>query len=60
MVSKQLKQAIRDSDETLYRVAKDSGVSYATLHGFMKGRRSLSMDAVDKLCIYFRFTLTSF
>jgi len=57
-ITNQLKRAVQDADETLYRVAKDSGVSYATLHSFMKGRRGLSADAIDKLCIYFGFKLT--
>jgi plasmid maintenance system antidote protein VapI len=57
-VTSQLKMAVQDAEETLYRVAKSSGVSYATLHSFMKGRRSLSADAIDKLCTYFGFKLT--
>jgi plasmid maintenance system antidote protein VapI len=57
-VSGTIREAILESGETLYRVAKDSGVSYATIHGFMTGKRTLSMDAIDKLCIYLGLRLS--
>ena len=57
-VSKALKQAVRGSGKTLYRVAKDSGVSYPTLHRFMAGKRSISVEALDKLCLYLGLKLT--
>jgi hypothetical protein len=47
-----LRTAIRDSGETLYRVGIASGVPYATLHRFMAGERSVSMEALEKLCAY--------
>jgi hypothetical protein len=57
-VSETLRQAVRESGLTLYRVAKDSGVSYATLHRFMARGRALSLDGVDKLCKYLGLKLT--
>ena len=57
-VSDALRRAIRDSGVTLYRVAKDSGVSYPAVHRFVSGKRSLSLDAVDKLCKYLGLKLT--
>ena len=51
-VSETLRRAIRDSGRTLYRVAKDSGIPYATLHRFMSGERSISLRALDKLSAY--------
>ncbi len=51
-VSQLLRVTIRDSGKTLYRVAKDSGVSYPALHRFVVGKRSLSMPALDRLCAY--------
>jgi transcriptional regulator with XRE-family HTH domain len=57
-VSATLRQAIRDSGKTLYRVAKDSGVPYATLHRFMHGKTEVSMASLDKLCAYLGLTLT--
>jgi hypothetical protein len=57
-VSNVLRQAVRDTGETLYRVSKDSGVSYAPLHRFMKGQSALSLGAVDRLCAYLGLRLT--
>jgi hypothetical protein len=45
-----LRREIRASGRTLYRVAKDAGVGYASLHRLMKGQRSVSLAAFDKLC----------
>jgi plasmid maintenance system antidote protein VapI len=49
-VSEALRAAIEESGGSLYRVAKDAKISYATLHRFVNGQRSLSMDALEKLC----------
>jgi hypothetical protein len=57
-VSGVLRRAVRDTGETLYRVSKDSGVSYAALHRFMSGQSSLALEGVDKLCAYLGLTLT--
>jgi len=46
----QLKKAIRSSDKTLYRVAKESGVGLSPLYRFMAGERGLNIQAVEKLC----------
>jgi hypothetical protein len=51
-VTDSLRQAVRDTGETLYRVAKDSGVAYASLHRFMAGKRDISCPNIDKLCRY--------
>ena len=44
------RKAIEDSGLTLYRVAKDSGVSYAALHRFASGKRGLSLEGFEALC----------
>ena len=49
-VSELLRTAIEKSGLTLYRVAKNAGVGYTTLHRFMHRERSLSMKALDILC----------
>jgi hypothetical protein len=49
-LSASLRAAIQDSGQTLYRVSKDSGVPYATLHRFMTGKRAVSMGALELLC----------
>ena len=49
-VSEVLRTEIERSGLSLYRVAKNSGVGYTTLHRFMHRERTLSMEALDKLC----------
>ena len=51
-VSETLREEVRSCGQTLYRVAKDSGVTYATLHRFMAGRRTVGSSTIDKLCAY--------
>ena len=48
----QLKQAVADSGETLYRVAKDSGVDYSVLLRFMADERGISLETAGKLAAY--------
>jgi hypothetical protein len=51
-LSDRMRDAVLASGKTLYRVTKDSGISYATLHGFMHRRRGVGMDSLDKLYAY--------
>jgi hypothetical protein len=57
-VSEVLRKAIVDSGETLYRVAKDSGVSYPAVHRFVRHKHTISLKAVDKLCTYLGLRLS--
>ena len=57
-VTDQLRHAIADSGVTLYRVSKDSGVSYAAIHRFMAGTHDLKLGTVDKLAAYLGLKLT--
>ena len=50
-VSEALRSAIEKSGLSLYRVAKDARIGYASLYRFIHGQRSLSMEALDKLCV---------
>jgi DNA-binding Xre family transcriptional regulator len=52
VMSATLRQAIEDSGQSLYRVAKDAGIGYATLHRFMTGKRAIALANLDKLCAY--------
>jgi hypothetical protein len=52
-----LRQAIRDSGQTLYRVAKDSGVNYAIVHRFVVHHESIALTGFVKLCAYLGLTL---
>jgi transcriptional regulator with XRE-family HTH domain len=47
-----LKQAIRDSGLTLYRIAKDTGIVGTSLLRFMQGETSLRLDKADLLAGY--------
>jgi hypothetical protein len=51
-VSGRLRRAVRESGQTLYRVAKGADLSYAALHRFATSRTGLALDSVDRLCAY--------
>ena len=52
LVSQAVRRAVVGSGLSLYRLSVDSGVSYAALHRFMAGERSLSLDGIDKLAAH--------
>ena len=43
LISDQLRQAIRDSGLTRYRIAKETGLSQVTLSRFFNGERGLTL-----------------
>jgi DNA-binding Xre family transcriptional regulator len=50
-ISSQLRAAIKGTDATFYRIAKDADIDWGTLQRFMDGRRSsIRIDTVDRLC----------
>ena len=49
-VSESLCLAILADERSLYRVAKDAKIGYASLWRFVHGKRSLSVPALDRLC----------
>ena len=51
-LSERMRDAVLASGRTLYRVAKDSGVSYAALYRFVHHRRGLGTEGMDKLYAY--------
>lgn len=57
-MSDTLRRTIRDSGLSLYRVAADTGIAYASLLRFMRGERSLRLDIADGLAEYFGLRLT--
>ena len=59
MLAKQLKAAIKASDDTLYRIAKDSGCDYAVLSRFVSEGRDIKLSTVEKLADYFGMKLTA-
>jgi addiction module HigA family antidote len=48
-----LKEFIRPNDLTVYRVAKDSGISQSTLQLIVTGKRSISAETALRLGLYF-------
>ncbi len=47
-----LREAIAESELTLYRIAKDTGVVKTCLIRFMRGETSLRLDKADVLADY--------
>jgi transcriptional regulator with XRE-family HTH domain len=45
----QLRQAIRRSGKTRYRIARESGVAEAVLSRFVRGERDMKLDTANKL-----------
>jgi plasmid maintenance system antidote protein VapI len=54
----QLREAVKQSGLSLYRIAKDSGVVYQVLHRFASGERDLTLETATKLADYFGMRLT--
>ena len=52
-----IRAAIRDSEATRYRIAKETGLEESALSRFMSGGRGLSMEALDTLAAYFNLQL---
>lgn len=53
----QLRNAIKDSGLTRYRISKETGISEATLSKFHLGQRGLSMEALNALGECLQLTL---
>jgi hypothetical protein len=48
-MTKTVRQAVLASGQTLDRVAKESGVPYATLRRFVTGERAITVATLDNL-----------
>jgi transcriptional regulator with XRE-family HTH domain len=49
MISDDLREAIKNSGQTCYALAKQAGVDPAALRKFVDGKRGLSLDTFDPL-----------
>jgi transcriptional regulator with XRE-family HTH domain len=49
LISEQFKRLIEQGELSRYRIAKETGISQATLSGFVNGKRSLSLANLDKI-----------
>jgi hypothetical protein len=57
-ISDQLRQAIDDSGQTRYRIAKETGISESALAQFYNGHRGLSMEALNSLGEFLQLKIT--
>jgi hypothetical protein len=53
----QLRQAIRDSGQSLNRLSALCGVGRDRLSRFVRGERGISMDAAERICDVLRLRL---
>ena len=56
-VSETLRRAMNKSGESLYRISKESGISYPTIHGFYNNDRELIQSSIDRLANYLGYEL---
>ena len=54
----QLRQAIRKSGRTAYRIAKDAKVDEGNLSRFLSGQAGASVETAEKICKYLGFRLS--
>lgn len=52
-ISETLREAIRKSDLSLYRISTDTGIIRSSLIRFLRGDQSLRLDKADLLAEYF-------
>lgn len=57
-VTKQLQRAIAESGHSLYRIAKETDVPYATIWRFANDKADLRLETVDKLAFFLRLWFT--
>jgi len=58
-IADQLRQAIEDSGQSVYAIAKAAGIAQPVLHRFYTGERDLTLSTADKLIEYFGLELVS-
>ena len=51
-MSDAIKQAVRDSGQSLYAICKATGLNEDALSRFMRGQTSMRLDLADKLAAY--------
>lgn len=57
-IDQQLRQAVKRSGLTRYRIAHGSGVDYAVLSRYLDDARDLRLSNVEKLAAFFQMKLT--
>ena len=54
-----IRQAMRLSGQSIYRISKDADLPYPVVHHFYHQRRGLTLDSAEKLADYFQLELVS-
>ena len=58
-LSETLKQAIRASDQSVYQIAKEAGISQIVITRFLSGERDIRMATADRLAGVLKLRLTT-
>jgi hypothetical protein len=58
-IADSLKQAIRESDRSVYQISKESGIAQIVIARFLSGERDIRMATADKLARALNLQLTS-
>ena len=54
----QLRQAVQESELSLYAIAKGAGIAYPVLYRFSTGERDLTLKTGSRLADFFSMRLT--
>ncbi len=52
-----IKRAITDTGKSVNSVALTSGVSQAVVQRFLAGKRGITLDTAERLCLYLKLEL---
>lgn len=56
-IVQQLRQAMLDSGQTEYAIAKASGVNQSVVNRFLSGERGINLETAAKLCLHLNLNL---
>lgn len=56
-LSRKLREALRTTDESIRSISAATGVTRQTLMAFRDGKRTIYLDAADRIATHFRLTL---
>jgi putative transcriptional regulator len=57
-IKNRLEEIISKQNTTMYAVARDSGLNYATVHSLTKGNpKRIDLETIDKICRVLNITI---
>ncbi len=56
-MTRRLREALRSTDESIRSISKATGVTRQTLMAFRDGKRTILLNAADRIASHFRLTL---